>query len=132
MARVLILDDYEPALYAMQVVLESVGHEVLTGTSGSGIADQVKDAPPDILITDLFMPGQDGLELISEIRGFNGTLPIVAVCGVDKWNTEALFVATSLGANEVLSKPFKKDELLNLIDGLLGFQGIRQAKRSSG
>lgn len=120
MATIFILDDYEPALVAMQTILELAGHDVLTGKTGVGVAERVKSERPDILITDVFMPDQDGIGLINEIRRFDKTLPIIAVSGVEPKHVDYLSSAKRLGADAILHKPFRKEELLYLIDTLPG------------
>ena len=126
MAKVLVVDDYEMTLVAMQMLLQQAGHEVMTASSGARVAAKVRRDPPDLVITDILMPEQDGLGLISEIRDFNATLPIIAISGgAQTLGPDYLEYAQEMGANAILAKPFDKARLLSLIDQLLGLPPAR-------
>lgn len=130
MAKIILLDDHDLSLVAMQAALEMAGHKVLTGGSGRGIAKRVQMENPDILITDLYMPDEDGLGVINEIRRFDKKLPIIAVSGMGGKNAHYLNSAKLLGANATLIKPFNQGELLSLVNILLDGQGATGVSQS--
>lgn len=120
MAKVLVIDDFEPTLLAMQEALQNAGYEVLTARDGLGVAERVRQSPPDVLVTDILMPNEDGLALIREIRSFNKALPIIAISGGgSRVGSHYLQVAAEFGANAVLTKPFRWEELLTLLKALV-------------
>jgi len=69
---------------------------------------------PDAVITDLIMPEQEGIDTIIQIRSERPAIKIIAISGGGRIrNIDFLEMAQSLGANEVLAKPFEADELLS-------------------
>ena len=78
-ARILVVDD-EPAIRdTMRMILEYDGHEVLTAGSGPEALSIAERESPDLAFLDIKMPGIDGLEVLSRLRGTNETLPVVIV-----------------------------------------------------
>ena len=122
MARIMVLDDDEPTLAAMQAVLESAGHTVFVDAGGQGVAQRVMLKRPDILVTDVFMPEEDGIAVINAVRDAGDTFPIIAISGVDVKGVDYLRIAQELGANTVLHKPIKAGEFLKVVERLLSSQ----------
>ena len=121
MARIIVIED-EPAIRRLVVrILGRSGHEVREAGNGrDGVALHRAD-PADLVITDLFMPEQDGIETIQQIREFAPRTPILAMSGGGtRGNTDSLSDAELLGAQAVLSKPFSPDDLDRAIASLLG------------
>ena len=102
----------------LKEALASAGHEVFLAANGKEGLRLHHDSPADLIITDLFMPDQEGLEtIVTLVREFPGT-SIIAISG----NFEAssmLVVARQLGAADVLQKPFFPDELLAVVERVL-------------
>lgn len=116
MARVLVIDD-EPALRTiLRLWIEEEGHEVVEADSGElGILlfDRQRFG---LVITDLFMPGMDGLEVTMKIREMSGDCPIITACGsCDDFALDLVHIARSLGATATLSKPFGRDQLRGVL-----------------
>jgi DNA-binding response OmpR family regulator len=114
--RVLVLDDEAEMRETLQEVLRQVGH-VTAGMSGEAFrTEMAQDC--DLLITDLYMPGREGLEIIAELRRVDPYLKILAISGgTDK--RLMLKTARSLGASKVLTKPFTPDEFLGAVKEVL-------------
>ncbi len=90
----------------------------LRGARGSGCKRQ---APADLIITDLMMPGQEGLETIMEIRRLFPATKIIAMSGGGHAGVlDFLPVAAQLGAARTLAKPFTHDQLLATVREVLG------------
>jgi len=108
--RVLVVDDEEFVLESAQQTLESVGYEVRTALDAAAALRVVDkdDAPIDLVITDLRMPGMSGLELIRTLRDRHPDLPIVAASGVADGRTDE---ALDAGAQTFLAKPFTAEKL---------------------
>jgi DNA-binding response OmpR family regulator len=111
MARILVIDDDPDLLKVMEHVLQSAGHEVGLATDGREGVEQYVAKPADLVITDLYMPGQEGLETIRELRDRFPEVAILAMSGRTAAGT-MLEVAQKLGAVDTLLKPFGADELL--------------------
>jgi DNA-binding NtrC family response regulator len=121
MARVLVIDDEEEIRAILRDILEAEGHEVLLAEDGDrGIALH-RARPADLVITDIFMPGKEGIETILELQeGFPG-LKIIAMSGGGLLQTlEYLRAARTLGAVRALVKPFDHDALLATVREVLG------------
>jgi CheY-like chemotaxis protein len=116
MPRVLIIDDEPEIRTLVQHVLNGAGYEtVQAGDGREGIALLRKD-PADLIITDLIMPGQEGLETIMEIRRFYPKMKIVAMSGGGHGGVlDFLPMASQLGAARTLPKPFTRDQLLTAV-----------------
>jgi DNA-binding NtrC family response regulator len=112
MAKVLVIDDEPSVLSAMEQALKAAGHSVILAGNGAAAIKSYEKEPADLVITDMFMPEFDGIELIGHFRRLFANLPIIAVTG-HPGNT--LDIAKKLGVVAVLQKPFALDELLNAV-----------------
>jgi CheY-like chemotaxis protein len=120
MASVLIIDDDAVTRTVVRAILESVGHTVSEAADGyAGLAVYYSN-PLDLVITDILMPGKDGIETIRELRATNPEIKIVALSGDVRFDGSSILKAAHLfGANEVLEKPFRNDELVRLVEDVL-------------
>ena len=107
--RILIVDDEPQITRALRASLQSNGHEVTVAHDGAEALEMFLKAQPDLVITDLAMPGMDGTELTREIRE-RSRVPIIvlSVRGNDASKVEAL----DQGADDYITKPFSIQELL--------------------
>ena len=119
MAKILVVDD-EPAMRrATGRALEKAGHAVSLYENGRGAIEHIKREPPDLLITDIFMPEMEGLETIRQARALRPEMPIVAISGFVFEGRDYLGVAEKFGAVASLKKPFRPAELTDLVSRLL-------------
>lgn len=112
MKRALVIDDDPMVRSVVRRALESDGYGVVEAADGKeGLA--VLDAEPvDVVLTDILMPGMDGIELLPEIRRVAPRVPVIAMSGGGAFPAgTVLGPATALGATGVLMKPFSIDEL---------------------
>ncbi len=115
--RVLVIDD-EPGLrQVIRRMLEPAGHEVVEAENGRAGAQALHAAPFDVVLTDIIMPEQEGMETIGEMRKLNKTVRIVAMSGGGIKDLDVLLLARRLGADATLAKPFRKDDLLACVEG---------------
>ena len=120
MARVLVIDDEEQVRTLIREVLEGAGHEVMEAGNGREAMKLYEANPTEVVITDLVMPEQDGLETIRELRRRFPAVKIIAVSGAQqKLNLDLLYVAEKLGALRTLEKPFDIRKLVALVEELL-------------
>jgi len=118
MARVLVIDDNQDMRELMQVILEGAGHAVELAADGEAGLRAQSLRPVDVVITDIFMPNQDGIETISRLREEYPMVKVVAVSGGSASGMKSgsyLFTAREIGAHVVLSKPFEHDELVRIV-----------------
>lgn len=120
MANILIIDDDKHIRMAVEHCLKSSGHSVFVATDGKEGMGHFHKNPIDLVVTDLFMEGQEGLETITTLRKKNPKLPIIAMSGGNPASETMLTVAKQLGAQQVLSKPFWSKGLLEAVEKALG------------
>ncbi len=116
MARVLVIDDDEEHRTLVRQILGKMGHEVEEATDGAQGLRLVGKRRPDLVLTDINMPGLDGHDVISALRVLHATMPVIAVSGggaVAK--DELLLKAAKLGAVEVIMKPFEFRQLAGAV-----------------
>lgn len=120
MAHILLIDDEELVRLTLREMLLSAGHTVADAANGREALAQFEAAAPDLVITDILMPEQEGLQTIAQIRKLRPQVRIIAISGGGGTRTDDLFrYATIMGAQRALSKPFKKKDLLDTIDAVL-------------
>ena len=121
MARIIVIEDEAAIRRLVTRILGRNGHEIREAANGrDGVALHRAD-PADLVITDLFMPEQDGIETIQQIREFAPATPILAMSGGGaRGSTDTLADAELLGAHAVLQKPFSPEELEREVAALLG------------
>ena len=112
--RVLVIEDNADLRDVVRLALEAAGHEVLTATQGVEGLACLNGHPVDLVVTDLFMPEMDGIEVIAALRRQFPGVRIVAMSG--RPGVDYLAVAKELGAARILRKPFAMDALLSAID----------------
>jgi two-component system, OmpR family, KDP operon response regulator KdpE len=108
-SRVLVVDDEPQITRVLKTVLTSQGYQVRTAAEGESALTNFKEWLPELVITDLYMPHMDGVELCRRIRAMS-SVPIIvlSVKGEEKTKVEAL----DSGADDYVTKPFGIDELM--------------------
>ncbi|MGY8813352.1 MAG: sigma-54-dependent transcriptional regulator [Gammaproteobacteria bacterium] len=106
----LIVDDDEEILKLLSKWLDDAGFNVVTSTSGEDAFDKISNIQPSLIITDLFMEGMSGLELLTKVHAKNPLLPVIMLSG--KANIPDAVKATHLGSVAFLTKPIDKESLL--------------------
>jgi DNA-binding NtrC family response regulator len=119
MARIIIIDDDEPIRNLLQQILEAEGHEAIVAENGKVGVQRHRESPADIIITDLIMPQQEGLETIIELKRDFPSLGIIAISGGGRLAPENyLSSAKRLGAAYTFTKPVPRKLLLEAIAAL--------------
>lgn len=117
---VLVVDDDPDIRETVVHALTSRGMRCVTAKDGIQAEFVLATTTVDLIITDLFMPNADGIEVIRLTRNQARYLPILAMSGNSFDGTmDYLDVAKKLGADAVLSKPFRRQELLEMVTRLL-------------
>jgi CheY-like chemotaxis protein len=112
-STVLVVDDEPDIRYLLRVLLELAGYRVVEAAHGEAALEQVRDSPPQLVLTDQMMPVMNGGELIERLRSEASTeaIPIVMVSGTR---------SVQPGADALLAKPLDPAELIVLVDRLTG------------
>jgi len=119
--RILIADDNPDTLSFMQAALEKAGYEVQTAAEGAQALALLAKRPAELLITDVFMPGQDGIETLRDCRlRFPQTrIVVMSAGGGSGGRLDYLPAAALIGANLTLRKPIGVDQLLDAVRAVL-------------
>jgi DNA-binding NtrC family response regulator len=118
--RVLIVDDEEDIRRMTRVILSLEGFDVVEAGSVHEAIAALDASPPDVLITDLYLRGADGRELIARVRGRAPEVPVILITGGSTTLDLSLrATAELLGANEVLQKPFRSNVLVAAVRRVL-------------
>jgi len=114
--RVLVIDDNPDVGNTIKWLLESEGFAVALAENGAQGLKAQRRQPADIVVTDIFMPEQDGIETIWQLREEFPRVPIIVISGGSSLGrTDYSVVARELGAKKVLRKPFDPRELVELV-----------------
>lgn len=120
MARMLLIDDDDYARAALRRALERAGHSVIEAADGREGIRCYHETPAAVVITDILMPGQDGLETIMALQKEFPDVKIIAISGGgETGRMDFLYVAERLGAQYTFHKPFELRELLAAVHELL-------------
>jgi len=107
--RILVVDDEPQITRVLRTSLQSNGHEVMVARDGAEALEMFRQAPPDLVITDLAMPGMDGIALTREIRE-ESQVPIIVLSV--RSQDAAKVAALDEGADDYMTKPFSIQELM--------------------
>lgn len=114
--RILVVDDDPAMVGAVTALVGLEGHRVITAYDGLTAVRRYREEAPDIVLLDLAMPGPDGFGVIARMRGLGGA-PIIVVSGES--GEAAKVRALGLGADDYLTKPFGRQELLARIGAVM-------------
>jgi CheY-like chemotaxis protein len=112
--NILVVDDEEIMRNLLDKMLSLEGYNILTAVDGQDALDVVANEKVDLVVTDMKMPRMDGFELLKNLRNNYPDIGVVIMTGFG--DTYTLKDALLLGADEYLSKPFKRLELLNVVE----------------
>jgi DNA-binding response OmpR family regulator len=134
--KILVIDDDAIVRKTIVQILEQDGYQVLSAEDGARGMVLFRSEQPDLVITDIIMPEQEGIQTITEMRRAKPDAKIIAISGGGRiGNTDFLQIALVLGAMDVVPKPFDPDELLLVVSACLagrgrarGGAGIEQGK----
>ena len=130
-ARILVVDDETAARSALTELLREEGYEVQSAGDGFKALGRLDGWTPEIVITDLKMPGMDGIELMQKVRE---RIPEVSVVVMTAFGTvESAVDAIKQGANDYLTKPLHLGQLLVVVERVLEHRALRaEAERLRG
>ena len=117
MSRILIVDDEPAILEAMAILLADEGYPVQTAPSGQVALEMIDYEPPDLLITDVLMPGLDGWALLARVRERTPDLPVIVISAIERRDTRQREVLIT-DHTVFLRKPFALETLLALVHRL--------------
>ena len=124
MSRLLLVDDDPNTLASLARAFRLSGHETTVCDSADRAIEQLKAQPFDVILSDVVMPGKDGLQFLTELRGLGLTTPVIMISG--QATVEMAVRATKLGAMDFLEKPLSTDKLLLTIENAVRLTRLEQ------
>jgi chemotaxis protein histidine kinase CheA/ActR/RegA family two-component response regulator len=118
--RALVADDSLSVRRALEQLLHDAGFEVMAARDGLEALALMKQLKPDIMLLDLEMPRMNGLEVASYARKDEILCQVPIIMISSRTSEKHVQMAREAGVNDVLSKPYSEDALINLIQGHLG------------
>ena len=119
MPDILLIDDDEALRSVLAKALAYAGHHVVQAADGREGLELYHARKFDLVITDLIMPVQEGVETILRLKKEGATTPVIAISGSASNSRLYLEIAAKIGARRVLQKPFSPPELLAVINEVL-------------
>jgi DNA-binding response OmpR family regulator len=127
MARVLLIDDDASLLDVLSLSFEDAGHEVSCARDGVDGLAFIESERPDLVVSDVNMPGIDGFSLCRRLREAGNLVPLILLTSRDHEVDEAL--GLELGADDYVAKPFSTRVLLARVQALIRREGAREGER---
>ena len=117
--KILVADDSATVRHLILKFLEEEDYEIVTTTDSANVVDLIDEINPDLVISDIMMPGMDGYTFVRHIRRekTRESLPVIIMSTKSRETMEDLFV--SYGISGYLQKPFEKEQLVALIEKAL-------------
>lgn len=119
--KILLIEDDDLARKSMATVLTDAGYSVAQVDSGSRGVFEYQIFCPDMVITDVLMEGQEGIETLLQLKRGDPGVRVLVVSGGGQWHSSeyCLKMALRLGARAVLPKPFSKSDFLRTVETVL-------------
>jgi CheY-like chemotaxis protein len=121
---ILVVDDDESLRDLLRRMFESVQYQVILASNAQDAISTIGVTPPDIILTDIYMPEADGFELINWLRKNAAAIPVIAMSGTATPRYDQLSIAENLGAIAVIEKPFRQAQIIETIDRILAKRGL--------
>lgn len=124
---VLVVDDERAVRYALEQVLRAEGHQVVSAASGAEALGLLQNQDIELVLTDLAMPGMNGLELLARVRAHDATLPVVLITA--HGNERVAVEAMRAGAYDYIPKPFDNDHVAAVVSRAVEARRLRLDNR---
>jgi class 3 adenylate cyclase len=127
--RILVVDDQHSSVELMAELLKEHGHEVLIAFDGEHALERIRLEKPNLVVSDIVMPGIDGYELCRRVRAdpITALLPVVLVTSLEPQTERVRSIEA--GADDILSKPVSWIELLARVRALLRVKALQDEVR---
>ncbi|MCG8529528.1 MAG: response regulator [Desulfovibrionales bacterium] len=107
--KILVIDDEQPTLTMFELLLSTLGHEVLLANSGETGLDVFREHKPPLVLTDIKMPGMNGIEVLGRLKEEEPDVEVVVITG--HGDMDVAIKALNLDATDFINKPLRLDVL---------------------
>ncbi len=121
--RIYLVDDDELILGMLSRILSREGYDIRTESSGAGIVENIRRWRPDVVLLDINLPGQSGMEILQELKNSGSDMEVIMLTADD--TAETAVKAMKIGAWDYLTKPFNIDEVKIVIGNALENKKLR-------
>lgn len=123
--RILVLDDERDLLAILCEQIADAGYVSIPASRGNEALEILKKEVVDVIVTDLKMPGMDGIEFVTRVRSFNKYIPIVVVSG--HTSREHLKMFLTLGVDNFVEKPYSHEDILRALEMAVATRELRDS-----
>ncbi len=120
MSKIMVVDDEPQIRTLVKVILEKEGYKMVGANSGKECLKKLKKEKPDIILLDVMMQGEDGWEILKEIKKNEKTKDLPVAMFTIRTSDDSVKKSLESGADAHINKPFDVEELLDAVEGLLG------------
>jgi len=124
--NILIVDDDESLREFLEIFLANEGYKVRSAPSGEAALEEIRQRAPDLVISDIRMPGMDGVQLLKEIKGIDPTVPVVLITAFA--SLDSAVEAMKEGAWDYVTKPFQLEELREIVERAISSASTKAAR----
>ncbi|NGZ06304.1 MAG: response regulator [Magnetococcales bacterium] len=130
MAHILVVDDDESFRLYLITLLRQAGHTVLEASNGETGLELFASHPVELIITDIFMPKMDGIDLLAALHAHRPNVKVIAISGGYKAMNSRLTLemAKSFGAMDIITKPFQAGTVLQKVTRALQSSDVEPTK----
>jgi len=112
---VMVVDDDATVREMLTLCFQSEGYDVIAFSSGSGVLEELQRTSVDLIIMDILMGKDNGIETLESIRNSGLKVPVIMISGDDKYLSYSMFA----GATRLVSKPIDCNEIIKLVEELI-------------
>ncbi len=116
MKKILVIEDSDTVLKVISTILKKEGFEIITSKNGWEGLEKANDLLPDIIISDILIPGLDGFQLLKQLKQYPLIKDIPLIFLSVKKDVQSIDKAIKLGVSAFLTKPLIPEELINAIN----------------
>jgi two-component system response regulator AtoC len=122
--NILVVDDELGLRHTLTLILQAEGHEVHSASDGASALERLAEAPADLIVCDVRMPGLDGLAFLERYQQMGGTALVLMMSAYG--DDEAALEAIRRGAYDFIPKPFRADQVLLVVRKAIEREGLRR------
>jgi CheY-like chemotaxis protein len=126
MSLILVIDDYQPILGMLHLMLQSAGYEVFTASDATAVPDLARHLNPDLVLMDVDMPQRSGIAVCEDLKRNPATVHIPVLLTTGRMGAGVLSQAREAGAFGVLTKPFFRAWLLEEVARAISVVSVRR------